>query len=67
MVAVQSTETAPLVIAMRDNAADSRPVSPGHTIATGLNVPGGVGHFRVLEILRASDGMAIGVSEECYC
>jgi len=63
MVAVQSTETAPLVAAMRDNASDSKPVTAGHTIASGLNVPGGVGHFRVLEILRASGGPAIAVSE----
>jgi threonine synthase len=28
-----------------------------------LNVPGGVGHFRVLQIIRASGGAAIAVSE----
>lgn len=64
MIAVQSEQTAPLVTAWRDNATDSQPQTPGQTIATGLNVPGGVGHFRVLEILRASDGMAIAVSEQ---
>ena len=63
MVAVQSAETAPLVAAMRDGLADTRVVDAGQTIATGLNVPGGVGHFRVLEILRASGGVAIAVSE----
>jgi len=39
-------------------------VTAGQTIATGLNVPGGVGHFRVLQILRASGGAAVAVSEE---
>jgi|TARA_B110000240_G_C13225340_1_gene336480 threonine synthase len=36
----------------------------GETIATGINVPGGVGHKAVLRILRQSDGGAIAVSEE---
>ena len=64
MVAVQSAATAPLVIALRDGAVDPQPVTPGQTIATGLNVPGGVGHFKVLEILRASGGTAIAVDEQ---
>ncbi|MBT8135728.1 MAG: threonine synthase [Gammaproteobacteria bacterium] len=64
MVAVQSDETAPLVEAMTTGADDTAAVAPGHTIATGLNVPGGIGHFRVLQILRASDGVAVSVSEQ---
>lgn len=63
MIAVQSAATAPLVEAFEAGATDSTPVAAGETIATGLNVPGGVGHFRVLEILRASDGLAIAVDE----
>ena len=43
---------------------DSEVVVAGETIATGLNVPGGVGHFKVLEIIRESGGAAIAVSEE---
>src|SRR5690606_29126381 len=35
----------------------------GRTLATGLNVPGGVGHFRVLQILRDSGGAAVAVEE----
>ena len=61
---VQSDQTAPLVQAFDSGAAEPQAVTPGHTIATGLNVPGGVGHFKVLEILRGSDGMALAVSEE---
>ncbi len=38
-------------------------VTAGHTLAVGLNVPGGVGHFRVLQIIRQSHGAAVAVSE----
>ena len=34
-----------------------------YTIAYGLNVPGGVGQFRVLQIIQASGGAAVAVSE----
>jgi threonine synthase len=63
MVCVQSEVTAPIVEAFDKGAADSTPVAGGPTLATGLNVPGGVGHFKVLEIIRASGGCAIGVPE----
>lgn len=63
MVSVQSTETAPIVEAFRRGDADTTPVEPGQTIATGLNVADGIGHFRVLEILYESDGYAIAVPE----
>jgi threonine synthase len=64
IVAVQSSQTAPLARAFEKHAPDTDPVPAGETIATGLNVPSGVGHFRVLEILYQSDGHAIAVSEE---
>jgi len=64
MIAVQSEATRPLVEAMASGAADTSPAAAGHTLATGLNVPGGVGHFRVLEILRDSGGTAVAVSED---
>ncbi len=63
MIAVQSEATRPLVEAMASGVADTSPAAAGHTVATGLNVPGGVGHFRVLEILRDSGGTALAVSE----
>ena len=63
MIAVQSEATPPLVEAFARGWPDTRPVAAGHTLAVGLNVPGGVGHFRVLEILRASGGAAVAVSE----
>jgi threonine synthase len=65
MVSVQSEATAPLVDAFDRGAEDTQTVAePGETSATGLNVPGGVGHFRVLDILYESGGAAVAVSEE---
>jgi threonine synthase len=63
MVCVQSEATQPLVRAFESGATDTIVVAAGQTLATGLNVPGGVGHFRVLEIVRASCGAAVAVSE----
>jgi threonine synthase len=51
------------VTAWRDGAADTAPAAGGTTLAVGLNVPGGVGHFKVLEIIRASGGSAIAIDE----
>jgi threonine synthase len=63
MLCVQSEATPPLVRAFESGAADTTVVAAGQTLATGLNVPGGVGHFRVLEIIRASGGAAVAVGE----
>jgi threonine synthase len=63
MVCVQAEVTAPIVEAYASGANDSAPVTAGQTLATGLNVPGGVGHFKVLAIIRASGGCAVSVSE----
>lgn len=63
MLCVQSEATPPLVRAFESGARDTSVVAAGHTLATGLNVPGGVGHFRVLEIIRASGGAAVAVGE----
>lgn len=63
MLCVQSAATAPLVRAFDDGASDTTAQDAGATLAVGLNVPGGVGHFRVLEIIRASGGAAVAVDE----
>ena len=63
MLCVQSAVTAPLVQAFDAGADDTTPITAGETLAFGLNVPGGVGHFRVLQIVRASGGAAVAVSE----
>jgi threonine synthase len=64
MYCVQSAATPPLVDAFVQGAADTTPVTAGETLATGLNVPGGVGHARVLAIVRASGGSALAVGED---
>lgn len=63
MLCVQSEVTPPLVNAFDAGADDTTVVVAGNTISFGLNVPGGVGHFKVLQIIRASGGAAIAVSE----
>lgn len=64
MISVQSMATQPIVQAFDNGWSDTRPVTAGSTRAVGLNVPGGVGHFRVLEILRESAGGAVAVGED---
>ncbi len=63
MIAIQSEATPPLVDAMMAGSSDSKPGQPGETVAVGLNVPYGIGHFKVLEILRESGGGALAVPE----
>lgn len=64
IISVQSEKTAPVVTAFNKGHKDTTPAEAGETIATGLNVPGGVGHFKVLDIINQSGGMAIAVSED---
>ncbi len=64
VICVQFEGTAPLVRAMREGASDTTAGAAEYTIAYGLNVPGGVGQFKVLEIIRASGGTAIPVTEQ---
>jgi threonine synthase len=63
VISVQAENTAPVVAAFDSGKSDTTPADAGNTLATGLNVPGGVGHFKVLEIIKRSGGMAIAVSE----
>ena len=63
IISVQSFATAPLVNAYECGDLDTQTVHAGNTLATGLNVPGGIGHFKVLEIIRQSGGAALAVEE----
>ncbi|HMZ80476.1 MAG TPA: threonine synthase [Acidobacteriota bacterium] len=63
MVCVQSTVTAPIVNAWTEGKSDTVVTGGGQTFCTGLNVPAGVGHFKVLEIIGHSEGCAIAVEE----
>lgn len=64
MICVQAAATTPIVDAWARGDADTKPAAAGKTLCYGLNVPGGVGHFKVLEVIRASGGCAIAVPEE---
>jgi threonine synthase len=64
MICVQSENTAPLVKAFENGTTEVAPVEPGETLAYGVNVPSGVGHFKVLDIIRESGGAAIGLGED---
>ncbi len=61
---VQSDVTPPLVNAFARGDADTTPVEAGQSLCVGLNVPGGVGHFEVLRIIRDSGGKALAIDEQ---
>jgi len=63
IICVQAEATQPLVTAFAAGLDDTVAAEAGNTLAYGLNVPGGVGHFKVLDIIRQSGGMAVAVSE----
>ena len=63
IICIQSSATTPLVDAWDKGLDDSTSGPAGKTLAYGLNVPGGVGHFRVLQIIRESEGAAVAVDE----
>ena len=64
VICVQSEATQPLVRAYDNGLDDTESAQAGKTLAYGLNVPGGVGHFKVLQIIRESGGMALAVAEQ---
>lgn len=63
IISVQSELNMPIVSAIQQGSEDTVATDGGETIATGINVPGGVGHKAVLKIIRSSGGGAIAVSE----
>jgi threonine synthase len=63
IIAIQTEATAPVVEAIESGLRDTVPTEAGETLAYGLNVPGGVGHFKVLEIIRRSGGTALAIPE----
>jgi threonine synthase len=64
MVAVQATGCAPIVRAFEAGADHAEPVAEPRTVASGLRVPGAIGDFLILQILRASCGTAAAVTDE---
>lgn len=64
MVAVQPEGCMPLVRAWLEGERQSRPFENAHTIAAALREPKPPGDSMVLDILRASAGTAVAVSDE---
>ncbi|HTA65291.1 MAG TPA: threonine synthase [Xanthomonadaceae bacterium] len=64
MFAIQSSGCAPVVRAFDSGAAASQMWQDAETAAAGLRVPKPYGDYIILDILRASGGMAIAVSDE---
>jgi threonine synthase len=63
IIAVQSIATPPVKNAIDNNLFEPEPTPAGATLAVGLNVAGGVGHFKVVDIVRQSSGTSIAISE----
>ncbi len=64
IIAVQSQATQPITQAFNDKSFEPAPTQAGQTLAVGLNVAGGVGHFKVLDIVAKSGGTSIAINEQ---
>lgn len=64
MIAVQSTGCAPVVRAFDEGAGASTMWQDAATFASGLRVPKPYGDALILDIVRASDGVAMAVSDD---
>ena len=64
MIAVQSSGCAPVVRAFEQGEAVSRMWEDAHTFASGLRVPKPYGDAIILEVVRASGGTAVALSDE---
>ena len=64
MIAVQAEGCQPIVRAFEEDQARARFWEDARTVAAGLRVPKPLGDFLILDILRASGGAAVAVSDE---
>ena len=64
MVVVQAEHCAPIVRAFDEGAGFATPVENARTVAAGLRVPGAIGDFLMLNVLRESQGTAVAISDE---
>jgi threonine synthase len=64
MIAIQAAGCAPVVRAFEQGEAASQMWQDAHTLASGLRVPKPYGDYLILEIVRASGGTAVAVSDE---
>ena len=63
MIACQSDGCAPIVRAFEADQRFAEPFPNARTIASGLRVPGAVGDFMMLDVIRASGGLAVAGDE----
>ncbi len=63
MVAVQASGCKPVVDAFRSGESDTSFYEGASTIAAGIRVPGGLGHFLVLDAIYASGGTALDIAD----
>jgi threonine synthase len=64
MISVQAEGCAPIVRAFAAGSTSGAEIHDARTIAAGLRVPRAIGDFIMLDILRASSGDAVAVSDE---
>jgi threonine synthase len=64
MIAVQSSGCAPMVRAFEERATASKMWENAATFAAGLRVPKPYGDYIMLEILQASEGLALAIPDE---
>jgi threonine synthase len=64
MIAIQATGCAPVVRAFEQGATVSSMWQDAHTFASGLRVPKPYGDALILEILRASGGTAVALTDD---
>jgi len=63
IIAVQSAATPPVKNAIDLGLFEPETTPAGQTLAVGLNVAGGVGHFKVVDIIRQSGGTSVALDE----
>jgi threonine synthase len=64
MVVVQAAGCAPIVRAWEQNRETAEPFQNAATVASGLRVPGPLGDFLILRMLRQTRGTALSVTDE---
>jgi len=64
MIAVQASGCAPIVRAFQQGLDHAPPWQDAATVASGLRVPSAVADYLILDVIRASGGTAITVTDE---
>ena len=67
MIAIQAAGCAPVARAFDEGAPASRMWEDAHTFASGLRVPKPYGDAIILQIVRASEGTALALTDDQCC